>query len=152
MDNNGQQDAVLRAPCTPGGALAGAVKVVEAEPGRNPSVCGRGRLSSLEEKGKVITGFAVFTCWPVAEEEPLAPIATNKQQNSAILFLQINLVVKDQITDRYMKFTIRFPAGWMVMIRKTSICFSERCGGPGIGSAAPFPRTMSLASSLELLW
>ena len=62
MDNNGQQDAVLRAPCTPGGALAGAVKVVEAEPGRNPSVCGRGRLSSLEEKGKVITGFAVFTC------------------------------------------------------------------------------------------
>ena len=73
----------------------------EAEPRRkgkralNPSFCGWGRLSSLEEKGKVIIGFAVFTCWPVAEEVPLAPIATNKQQKSTILFLQINLVVKN---------------------------------------------------------
>ena len=35
-----------------------------------------------------------------ADEEPWAQIATNKQQNSTILFLQINLVVKDQTTDR----------------------------------------------------
>ena len=34
----------------------------------------------------------------VADEEPWARIATNKQQNSTILFLQINLVVKDQTT------------------------------------------------------
>ena len=34
----------------------------------------------------------------VADEEPWARIATNKQQNSTILFLQTNLVVKDQTT------------------------------------------------------
>ena len=34
----------------------------------------------------------------VADKEPGARIATNKQQNSSILFLQINLVVKDQTT------------------------------------------------------
>ena len=34
----------------------------------------------------------------VADEEPWARIATNKQQNSTIIFLQENLVVKDQTT------------------------------------------------------
>ena len=34
----------------------------------------------------------------VADKEPWARIATNKQQNSTMIFLQINLVVKDQTT------------------------------------------------------
>ena len=47
--------------------------------------------------------FCHFNCWPVADEEPWARKASNKQQNFKISFLQINLVVKDQTTYHYIK-------------------------------------------------
>ena len=55
--------------------------------------------------------FCHFNCWPVADEEPWARKASNKQQNFKISFLQINLVVKDQTTYHY---TVTHVTGYMV--------------------------------------
>ena len=80
----------------------------------------------------------------VADEEPWARIATNKQQNSTILFFQINLVVKDH------KEKAKVPITSEKFLQRHSCFFFNGCGRRVSDSRAFIWKLVPYIKSIEI--
>ena len=85
----------------------------------------------------------------VTDEEPWARIATNKQQNSTILFLQINLVVKDQTTYHH-KEKAKVPITSEKFLQRHSCFFFNGCGRRVSDSRAYIWELVQYIKSIEI--